>query len=180
MRLVLSGLAVLCLTAPNVSAQAAAGANPISDSIRSSWDGAKRNITESAALMTEADYNYKPVDSVRTFGAILAHIAGANYEFCSAVKGEATPHAEEEFEKSAKTKAEITKALADSMTYCDGVYKAATDANLAQKGKGPFGGPEVPHAGPLVSNIGHLNEHYGNLVTYFRMKGIVPPSSRRQ
>jgi hypothetical protein len=65
----------------------AAGANPVATGLRDMWNGAKRNITESADLMTEANYSFKPVDSVRTFGQILAHLAGANYVICAAAKG---------------------------------------------------------------------------------------------
>ena len=66
----------------------AAGANPISQAIKQAWDDAKGNLQASADQMPDADYAFKPVDSVRTFGQILAHVAGANYVFCSAAKGE--------------------------------------------------------------------------------------------
>ena len=61
----------------------------------------------------------------------------------------------------------------------DDAYAAATDATLGQMVAAPFGSGQVPRANPLIGQIGHNNEHYGNLVTYFRIKGIVPPSSRR-
>ena len=157
-----------------------ASANPISDSIRSSWNGAKRNIAESAEQMPEADYSFRPVPTVRTFGEILAHVAGANYAFCSAAKGEKSPFAEDDFEKTAKTKAAIVKAVNDSHAYCDGAYTALTDATAGQLVANPFGSGQSPRSSQLIGNIGHDNEHYGNLVTYFRIKGMVPPSSKRQ
>ena len=129
--------------------------------------------------MAEADYAFKPVDSVRTFGQVLAHIAGANYLFCSAAKGEAAPHTEDEFEKTATTKAAIVKALDESLAYCDAAFAALTDKNAGDTVAMPFGMPKAPRVSPLMGNTGHLNEHYGNLVTYFRIKGIVPPSSKR-
>lgn len=179
MRLPLVALAALCLAVPAAApAQTATSANPISSALRSEWSTAERYIKQSADVMDEANYSFKPVDSVRSFGAILAHVAGANYVFCSAAKGEKSPHAEDEFEKSATTKAQIVKALNDSLAYCDGVFAAATDQSLAEMV--PFGRRPVARAEALVGNISHLNEHYGNLVTYFRIKGIVPPSSRRQ
>jgi len=161
-------------------AQSAGGANPISSAIRSGWEGAKRNISRSAELMPEADYAFRPVETVRTFGQILAHVAGANYVFCSAAKGEKSPFAEEAFEKTAKTRAEIVKAVNDSIAYCDAAYAALDDARAAQIVDMPFGGGKGARATPLMNNSGHLQEHYGNLVTYFRIKGIVPPSSRQQ
>jgi hypothetical protein len=120
------------------------------------------------------------VDSVRSFGAILAHTAGAAYEFCAAAKGEKTPHAEDEFEKSAKTKAEIVKALDGAIAYCDEVHKGLDDVKAAQIVAGAFGGPKGARAAPLVGNTGHFMEHYGNLVTYLRINGLVPPSSAPQ
>jgi len=154
--------------------------NPISQAIRQGWQSAQKNITDSAELMPEANYGFKPVDSVRTFGQILAHVAGANYLFCAASKGEKSPHAEDDFEKSATTKAAIVKALADSMTFCDGQFTALDDKSAAETIVMPFGMPKAARASALMMNIGHLNEHYGNLVTYFRIKGLVPPSSRKQ
>jgi uncharacterized damage-inducible protein DinB len=162
------------------AAKGAASANPISDAIRSEWAGVKRNIAESAAQMPEENYGFKPTPDVRTFGQILAHVAGASYEFCAAAKGEAkSPFAEDAFEKTATTKAAIVKATTDAIAYCDTAYAAVTDANAGQLVRSAFGTGQVPRTAPLVGQIGHDNEHYGNLVTYFRLKGMVPPSSKR-
>jgi uncharacterized damage-inducible protein DinB len=166
--------------APSVFAQTPAAGGPVSQAIRESWDSAKKNITESAAQMPEDGYAFKPVATVRTFGQILAHIAGANYEFCSGARGEKSPHAEDEFEKSATTKADIIKALDASLAYCDAPIAALTDKTAAEVIDLPFGMPRGARAKVLLLNTGHLNEHYGNLVTYFRVKGMVPPSSRGQ
>jgi DinB superfamily len=168
-------VAMLALAAPALLA--AQGAQPVTQSLRSSWDGAKKNIVESADVMPEADYGFKPVDGVRTFGQILGHLAGANYVICSAAKGEKPPHAENAFEKL-PTKAAIVKALGESMAYCDGAMGGLDDRKLGETIEMPFGMGKAARASAIVLNIGHLNEHYGNLVTYFRIKGIVPPSSR--
>ena len=175
----LAAAGVFVLSSAAFFAQTPSGAGqPIATALRQSWDSAKKNLTESADVMPEANYNFKPVDSVRTFGQILAHVAGANYVFCSAAKGEKAPHAEDDFEKSATTRPAIIKALADSIAYCDTAYRA-TDQQLAASIEMPFGQGKGTRAAALMGNVGHLNEHYGNLVTYFRIKGIVPPSSRR-
>jgi uncharacterized damage-inducible protein DinB len=176
----LMGVLVLLAQASNVVAQTPpAGANPVTQGLRQNWDGAKLNIKESADLMEEANYGFKPVDSVRTFGQILAHLAGANFVFCAAAKGEKPPHAEDAFEKTATTRAQIIKAVADSHAYCDAVFASMDDKKLGETIEMPFGMGKGARARALVMNIGHGNEHYGNLVTYFRLKGIVPPSSRR-
>jgi uncharacterized damage-inducible protein DinB len=170
---------VLCAAVFAFMVSTAEAQNPVSDSLRSSWNGAKRNIKESAEQTPEELYAFKPVDSVRTFGQILSHVAGASYVFCAAAKGEKSPYAEDYFEKIATAKAAIVKATNDAIAYCDGAFTSATDATLGQNVAGPFGGGQVPRANPLIGQIGHDNEHYGNLVTYFRIKGLVPPSSRR-
>jgi len=157
----------------------AQSANPISDGIRSQWNSAKRNLQQSAEMMPEASYDYRPVDGVRNFGEILTHVAGASYVFCAAAKGEKSPFAEDHFEKSATTRAAIVKVTSEAIAYCDAAYTALTDASAAQMIAQPFGEGQTPRTAVLVGNIGHLNEHYGNLVTYFRINGIVPPSSRR-
>lgn len=158
----------------------AAGANPVSRAIKASWAGAKKNIVESAQQMPDADFDFRPVATVRTFSAILAHVAGANYEYCAAARAEKSPHAEDEFEKNAKTKAAIVKALQESLAYCDKAYDALTDQSAGEVVAGAFGSPRAARAVALIDNAGHLQEHYGNLVTYFRIKGMVPPSSKGQ
>jgi uncharacterized damage-inducible protein DinB len=159
--------------------QQAAGANPISQAMKKAWDDAKGNMRASAEQMPEADYAFKPTEQVRTFGQILAHVAGANYVFCSAARGEKSPFTEDHFEKNATAKPAIVKALSDSLAYCDAGYAGLTDAKAAESIAMPFGMGNAPRASALMGNTGHLQEHYGNLVTYFRVKGMVPPSSRR-
>jgi uncharacterized damage-inducible protein DinB len=161
-------------------APAAASANPISAAMQSGWGTIRNYIRQSAELMPEANYAFGPVDTVRTFGQILAHVAGANYEFCAAAKGEKSPHGEGDFEKTATTRAQIVKALNDSLAYCETAYSSLNDRRAGEAIEMPFGMGKGVRATALMMNIGHLNEHYGNLVTYFRIKGIVPPSSRPQ
>jgi uncharacterized damage-inducible protein DinB len=156
-----------------------AAGDPVSQAIKNAWNGAKRNITESAEQMPEADYGFKPVDSVRSFGQILAHVAGASYVYCSAARREKSPFSEGDFEKTATTKAAIIKAVSDANAYCDAAFNGLTDASAGELVQNPFGDGQFPRATALLNNTNHLNEHYGNLVTYFRIKGMVPPSSRR-
>jgi uncharacterized damage-inducible protein DinB len=165
---------------PSFAAAQAPAADPISQAVRDTWNGAKKNLTESAEQMPEADYAFKPVDTVRSFGAILTHVAGANYVFCAPARGEKAPYTEDHFEKTVKTKADTVKALNDSIAYCDAAYKALTDRTAAETITMPFSMGNAARASALMRNTIHLQEHYGNLVTYFRVKGMVPPTSRRQ
>ena len=177
-----SGIALflfLCSFAVNAAAQTAP-ANPMAQTLRGAWTEAKGNIRRSADVMPEAKYGFKPVDTVRSFGAILAHVAGASYEFCAAAKNEQPPYAEDAFEKSAKTKAEIVKALDGAIAYCDEIYQSLDDAKAVEVTNGAFGGGKRPRMVALFGNTGHFVEHYGNLVTYLRINGLVPPSSAPQ
>src|SRR5919199_4697865 len=139
---------------------------------QNAWAGAKRNIVESADQMPEADYSFKPADNVRTFGQILAHVADSNYFYCARAKGEAPPVPDGTLEKTATTKAAIVKALGESVAYCDAVYASLTAASAAEMVKA--GDNQIPRVQPLFSNVAHNVEHYGNLVTYFRIKKMVP------
>lgn len=176
---VAAGSTSVIAAGPAAQQPAAAAGNPISQTIRDVWNGAKRNLTESADQMPEADYAFRPTPQVRTFGEIIAHVAGANYVFCSAARGEKTPFEEGHFEKTSRTKAEIVKALADSVAYCDAAFGPLTDRTAAEAVTMPFNMGNQARASALVRNAVHVQEHYGNLVTYFRIKGMVPPSTRR-
>jgi uncharacterized damage-inducible protein DinB len=177
MRTTLAIILAAALAAP-AAAQQPSG-NPVSDGIRSQWNGVKRYIQQSGELMAESTFDYRPVDGVRSFGEILAHVAGASYVICASARNEKTPFAEDHFEKNAKTRAAILKATTDAIAYCDEAFNALTDANAAQMVPNPFGEGQRSRTSVLVLQVAHDNEHYGNLVTYFRMNGIVPPSSRR-
>jgi uncharacterized damage-inducible protein DinB len=139
----------------------------------------RRNLAEAAESMPAADYVFKPTPEVRTFGEVIAHVAFANFLFCSQAKAEQPP-SRESYAK-ATDKAVLAKALRDSLAYCDDVYAATTDANFNEQVKipGPKGAGQAGRGAVLVFNTTHNNEHYGNLVVYMRLKGHVPPSTAR-
>ena len=171
---------VLSMCVFAITATTAAAQNPISDAARSNWNSVKKNIKESAELMPEANYDFKPTADVRSFGAILAHVAGASYEFCASAKDEKPPFEEGSFEGKMTTKAQIVKVTNDAIAYCDAAFTALTDATAGAAVRQAFGGTnKTTRIASLLGQIGHDNEHYGNLVTYFRLKNLVPPSSRR-
>lgn len=179
-------LAFLALGALAVAQQPA---DPLSASLKALYDGVKRNVVESADKVPEADYAFKPTPEVRSFGEMFGHIANSNYSYCSRVNGEKNPNAGNDFEKT-PTKAAMKKALADSFAYCDQVYAGMTDAKAlaavpaASPATPPAAGAKPAPPPPLAARIlvtvvSHTNEHYGNLVTYMRLKGMVPPSTER-
>ena len=187
MRLIVSGVLVSLLAAAAFGqsgrADQATSPPPSAGAVlvrlaQGAWAGAKRNIVESADQMPEADYSFKPVDTVRTFGQIMAHVADSNYFYCARSKGEAPPVPDGTLEKTATTKAAIVKALGESVAYCDAVYAALTPTSAVETVKA--GNNQIPRVQPLFGNVSHNVEHYGNLVTYFRMKKMVPPSTKRE
>jgi uncharacterized damage-inducible protein DinB len=164
---------VLLLALSSLAAAQNAAGNPQLASAKVFYDIIKGNVLKSTDKMPEAKYSYKPVDSVRTYGQLLMHIADAQYVFCGTAKG---ARENKGIEKAAlKSKAEIVMALNDAFAFCESTYAGLTDA--ASAAKVTFIGQEVTKLSVLSLNTAHTYEHYGNLVTYMRMNGIVPPSS---
>jgi uncharacterized damage-inducible protein DinB len=133
-------------------------------------------VLKSLDKMPEDKYSFKPSADVRSYGQVLAHIADGQYVLCGTVK-EGKPQFKGN-EKTATTKTAIVKALNDGFAYCDAVYASLTDASSAEIVS--WFGQKRTKLSVLDFNIAHTMEHYGNLVTYMRMNGIVPPSSERQ
>lgn len=149
---------------------------PISGGAHWGYQRIQRDVLEAAQKMAEADYGFKPAEGVRTFGQLVGHVANAQYLFCSPVKGEANPNQGQNHEKLA-TKADLVAALEKAFTYCDGVYAALTDQQAHQLIT--LFGMEMSKVTALYGNVAHTFEHYGNIATYMRVKGLVPPSTER-
>ena len=168
---------LLCLLAlPAFSQERQSADDTFSAINRHGYERTKGILLRSAEKMPEENYDFKPVDTVRTYGQIIGHLADAQYLFCSTASGEKNP--DPKIEKTKTSKADLVAALKDGFAYCDKVYDSMTDAASTQMVK--FFGNDVPKFAVLSINMGHNMEHYGNLVTYMRVKGIVPPTSEQQ
>lgn len=169
-----SVLALGLVTAGTARAQAQ---DPLRAGAQRTYDIVKGYITRAAEKMPEANYAFKPTKDVRSFGQLIGHVADASFGFCSAVAGEKPPMGgfDMPIEKSTTTKADLQKALAAGFAYCDKVYASASDSTATVMVKGFWG--EMPKLSVLDFNTAHDFEHYGNIVTYMRLKDIVPPSS---
>jgi uncharacterized damage-inducible protein DinB len=165
---------LLCLIATPLLAQQqqSVDASPAVAAARSNWLSAHNYIVRSAEQVTEADYAFKPVATVRTFAQIVAHVADDEMGWCAQILGE--PMKQTNFEKTLTTKADVLKAIRDAGTYCQKAY-ALTDAQAAEMTT-IWNGRQAKIRG-LMDNAAHDWEHYGNIVTYMRIKGMVPPSS---
>jgi uncharacterized damage-inducible protein DinB len=151
-----------------------AQSNPLSADVRRDYEGVRDFFIRAAEKMPEADYGFKPTPEVRTFAQQVAHVADDQYNLCAPARGETRKAAYTEIENTLSRKADLVAALKKAFAYCDGAYAALTDASGAElvtsgKGKTKFA--------MLNWNLWHTWEHYGNVVVYLRMKGLVPPSS---
>jgi DinB superfamily len=149
---------------------------PITDiaALKSSYAAIKANITKAAERMPEDQYGFKASPDIRTFGALIGHIADVQGRFC-AVAGGTTPPASAA-DKTAK--ADLVAALKGSYAVCDPVFDALTDADSAKMVSMGRGAPRSKTALLWTLIIGHSNEEYGYLAVYMRIKGIVPPSTQ--
>jgi uncharacterized damage-inducible protein DinB/uncharacterized membrane protein len=161
---------LICLLAP--AAVIMADDNPFTAHGKHLYGGASKILLRAAEDMPEEHYSYKPTEAVRTYGQIVGHVVDSQYTFCSAVFGEKNPGLN--IEKTKTSKADLIAALSDAVAYCDKVYAGLTDASAAKTVKMMH---DMPRLGVLTVNIVHSIEHYGNMVTYMRMKNIVPPTS---
>jgi uncharacterized damage-inducible protein DinB len=150
--------------------------NPLVDTSRGIYSVAKNDILKSAEKIPDNLWSYQPTPQVRTIGQLFAHVADGQYEFCGSAAQD--KNAAKDVEKTAKTKEEIIAAVKTAFAYCDATYAKMTDASAAAVV--PFFGRQSTRLGIMDFNIAHTMEHYGNLVTYMRLKNIVPPSSETQ
>jgi uncharacterized damage-inducible protein DinB len=149
--------------------------NPFSTFNKLAYARLKTILVSSAEKMSEENYNFRPTEAVRSYGQIVGHVADAQYTFCSLALGENNPGFK--IEQTKTTKADLVAALKDAVAYCDKAYDGMTDASGSQMVK-LFGG-DMPKLGVLSINNMHDMEHYGNLVTYMRLKNIVPPTTEQ-
>ena len=137
------------------------------------YSAVKGYLMASAEQASQELYAYRPTDEVRSFGEILGHVANAGYLFCGNAAGMEPPQVGNAEELTAK--ADIVEALENMFDFCDRAHDMT-----AERAAEPveFFGQDHTRLSVLAFNMGHNYEHYGNLVTYMRINGMVPPSSQ--
>jgi uncharacterized damage-inducible protein DinB len=171
-RLLITPVTILLLTLPLAGqTQPTAPTNPLTADAREAWGFVKTMVLRAAEKMPEENYAFKPVPEVRSFGQLIAHIVFAQNVVCAAAKG--TAHPTVALDKA--TKAELIAALKESDASCDAAFEGLTDAQGAEMLQ-LWGQPSTRLAAFFRISL-HGYEHYGNMVTYMRLKGLVPPSS---
>jgi hypothetical protein len=148
--------------------------------LQAGYGGLKADLTESADMMPEADYGFRPAAApdMRTYGQLFAHLADGQFATCATVKGVPNPAAGKNLERDLKTKQEFVKALADSFALCDEAFGTLTDTNMLEFVK--LGQGEVVRSAVLTGILAHNSEMYGIATVYLRAKNLVPPSTKRQ
>ncbi len=151
----------------------AAQANPLSTDLRNDYRTIRDYVIRAAEKMPDDRYGFKPSPDVRSFAQQIAHVADDQYNLCAPAKGEPRKAAYTAIESSLSKKADLVAALKDAFAYCDDAYDVLTDATATE--------PSLDRARNRFSmlnwNLWHTWEHYGNIVVYLRMNGLVPPSS---
>ena len=175
----LSAASLLVATAAFAQMPATGQKIGLATSLQRGYAGIKTNFTAAAEKMPEADYMFKvgSTPEARTYGQLIAHIAQSQFGQCSGLTGVPNPMAGKQLEQELKTKAELTKALAESFALCDKAFEAVTDANATELVKA--GQNEQTRAASLYGVIVHGNEIAGTAYAYLRSKNIVPPSTER-
>jgi uncharacterized damage-inducible protein DinB len=145
-------------TGTAAAAQQQPGAGELAPGLHHGFTEVSGWVTKAAELVPADKYSYRPAASVRTFGQQIAHIADSFNYYCATAAGRKVQWSDA-IEKGSTDKAALVQKLKQSTGECSAVYVATS------------------HAGPLMANIAHTNLHYGNIITYMRMLGLVPPSS---
>src|SRR5262245_52775778 len=163
--LLLATLPCLGATAPGESMTA---------SVKADYQTVRTYVIRAAEKMPAEDYAFKPTPEVRSFAQQIAHIADDQYNLCAPAKGETRRAAYTAIEDSLATKADLVPALNAAFAFCDSAYATLTDASGTEPTASKTGRTRF---GMLNWNVWHTWEHYGNIVVYMRLKGLVPPSS---
>ena len=172
----LMAVPVALLGQEKTPAQSVSPANPITASEKGFYSFVSTAVVGAAQKMPEENYSFKPTPEVRAFGQLVGHVADASYMFCSTAIGEANPA--KDIEKTKTSKADLVAALKDGVAYCNKAFDSMTDAKGTQMVK--LFNYDLAKLTLFSINSAHTDEHYGNMVTYLRLKGIVPPTSESQ
>src|ERR1700683_3649111 len=155
----------------------------IAESVSGTLQFAEGNFLGIAEAMPEDKYSFLPTsgkfDDARSFGEQVKHVACAQFAFFNEFEGKKPPDdCEKGGHDPAKTKAELIKYLKDSFDYSNGVLATLTATNALDRVEGRYAGPNTK-LGISVVAVWHITDHYGQLVEYLRLNGIVPPFTQK-
>ena len=153
--------------AQEVSDMAKAKVKTPSQAVLEGWNDIGGRVVAMAQDWPEDKYNFRPNEQVRTFADVLRHIAGSNYGLINAVSGKKVGDgANDPSAETFKTKAQIVEFLKKSVVEGAALITSQGDAGV------------LKHLDYWIGYTEHMGEHYGQLVVYYRVAGLVPPESR--
>jgi len=157
--------------------------NNIADSVGDSLHWTVNEFLAATEAMPDSNYGFIPSDGnfegVRSLGEQVKHVACTNFAFFNEIEGKTPPeHGEKGGPQSAKSKAELLKYLRDSFAYGDGVLASINCQKCSRSSRRTLRGPSTK-LGLAVAAVWHISDHYGQIVEYLRMNGIVPPSTQK-
>lgn len=170
-------LAVLCLMGPMVAEAQDAAANPLSATLRESFDQYSKDLVAAAEIMPADKYSYHPKAEEMTFGKTIEHVAEVNNFACAKVSDMPTPTGPKAVEADGKVK--LVAGLKASMEYCSQAFSKLTDAKLTETVT-IFGGRRVPRLGAAMEVVDDLIDHYAALAVYLRLNGLLPPTAQKK
>ena len=155
----------------------------IADSVAGALSWTEGQFMATAEAMPEEKNSFVPTagnfEGVRSFAEQIKHVACANYGFFNEIEGKTPPdHCEKGGPSKAKTKSELLQYLRDSFDYGNHVLSTINEKNALARVDGPYAGPNT-RLGIAVASVWHMADHYGQLVDYLRMNGIVPPTTKQ-
>ena len=155
----------------------------IAESVGNTLHWTEQQFAAAAEAMPENKYSFIPSDGnfegARSFTEQVKHVACANFAFFNEIEGKTPPeYCEKGGLNSAKSKAELVKYLKDSFVYGDRVLSTINAQNALDRVEGRYGGPSTK-LGIAVTAVWHVADHYGQIVEYLRMSGIVPPATQQ-
>ena len=142
-----------------------------------SWNDIGRKLTAMAEDMPEDKYDFKPNPAQRSFAEQLLHASGANYYFISPVKGIDPPKGDPK-RADFKTKAALVDYVKKSFADGAALIQSKGDSGMGDLLIDPFSKNQARFSDFAWGFIEHSGEHYGQLVVYYRVVGLVPPESR--
>jgi uncharacterized damage-inducible protein DinB len=155
----------------------------IADSVADSLHWTEDQFLAAAEAMPESKYDFIPTAGnfagVRSFAEQVKHVACSNFAFFNEIEGKTPPeHCEKGGPAPAKTKSELIKYLRNSFDYGHRVLATINSQNVLARVEGPYAGPNTK-LGIAVAAVWHIADHYGQIIEYLRMNGIVPPATRQ-
>jgi len=178
------GMLLLTLSAWAQSDKAKEEKRSVAQVLNASVSNMEREFTSAAEAMPEDKFAFAPTNGefkgVRTFGQQIKHVAAVNYLLGAALLQEKPPVdiGDESGPASITSKADILKYLKESFEYVHKAIGTINEGNLVGTVKSPFGEGTVSRLGLAMTVPSHGFDHYGQMVEYLRMNGIVPPASR--